>query len=752
MNKRISATEAARLVKSGDTVASVGVIGWVTPDALLRGVADRFRRESEPRDLTFYFPCGTGDSIDIRGMDHVAIEGLMKRIISGSYVNPLHPTRRTRPELMRLIRENRIEAYSWPIGASMQWLREVARKGPGLLTEIGLGTYADPRQQGGKFTSLARQDLIELIEFRGKPYLFYPAFPLNVGFIRASSADSAGNLSYEDETLISSNVALALAVKASGGIVIAQVRHEVPRYSRPAHHVRIPAALVDHYVVEAEQMSGTDIRSDRAYLGGSAPDLRSLPRLPLGPDKIIARRASCEVRPGRTSIFGFGASSDVPLVMAEAGLFDGGRIDDYQFTTEHGPFGGIVMSGWQFSANIGPEALLDGVQQLDFIDGGNCPFAALAFAQFDREGNVNVSRFGSSNPGRRRIHRHRAERQGPGLHRNLHHLRPRRRHWRRRAADRQGGRGAEIRRSRRADHLSGEKGRRRARPDRADRDRARRFPGHGGGIDAGRSGQGDRRPAGHSRPDGVCAGPHRRSAAFDGRLAVCGVRTRPRIEARRHGDIWDRPDHGRTPSNQRAGSAPCPALLDCRSELRLDCDVLVVGGGAAGVAAAVVAARRGARVVLVERYGFCGGGAVAGLSGTVCGMYAATDDASAPPRQMVHGFLDEFVAAHGAARRPGAASALRQDIHPRARSAWSGGKRPMRYWRKPGSRCCCTPPYSARWSKAAKKSKGSSPTPRRGASRSRPGSPSTPAATPTSSPWPAFRPSSGRTGMCRIRP
>ena len=399
MSKRINADDAARLVRSGDTVAGVGVIGWITPDALLRGLADRFRSESEPRDLTFYFPCGTGDSIDIRGMDHVAVEGLMRRIISGSYVNPLHPTKRTRPELMRLIRENRIEAYSWPIGASMQWLREVARKGPGLMTEIGLGTYADPRQQGGKFTLRAKQDLIELIEFRGKPYLFYPTFPLNVGFIRASSADSSGNLSYEDETLISSNVALALAVKASGGIVIAQVRQEVPRYSRPAHHVRIPGSLVDHYVVEPEQMSGTDIKSDKAYLGGSAPDLRALPKLPLGPDKVIARRASLEVRPGRTSIFGFGASSDVPLVMAEARLFDDGRLGDYQFTTEHGPFGGIVMSGWQFSANVGPEALLDGVQQLDFIDGGNCPFAALAFAQFDREGNVNVSRFGSSNPG-----------------------------------------------------------------------------------------------------------------------------------------------------------------------------------------------------------------------------------------------------------------------------------------------------------------------------------------------------------------
>lgn len=399
MSKRLSAKDAVKLVRSGDAVASVGVIGWITPDTLLRSLAERFREDSEPRDLTFYFPCGTGDSIDIPGMDYVAIEGLMRRIISGSYVNPLHPTKRTRPELMRLIRENRIEAYSWPLGATMQWLREIARKSPGLMTEIGLGTYADPRQQGGKFTSRAKQDLIELIEFRGKPYLFYPAFPLNVGFIRASAADSAGNLSYEDEALISSNVAIALAVKASGGKVIAQVRREVARYSRPAHHVRIPGALVDHYIVEPEQMSGTGNIFDPAYLGGSRPDLRSLPPLPLGPDKVIARRAAREVVPGETCIFGFGASSDIPLAMAESGSFENDGLDRYQFTTEHGPFGGVVMSGWQFSANMGPEALLDGVQQFDFIDGGNCPFAALAFAQFDAGGNVNVSWFGASNPG-----------------------------------------------------------------------------------------------------------------------------------------------------------------------------------------------------------------------------------------------------------------------------------------------------------------------------------------------------------------
>lgn len=82
--------------------------------------------------------------------------------------------------------------------------------------------------------------------------------------------------------------------------------------------------------------------------------------------------------------------------------------------------------------------------------------------------------------------------------------------------------------------------------------------------------------------------------------------------------------------------------MDRRARTRIDTDVLVVGGGAAGVAAAVTAARQGLDVTLVERYGFCGGGAVAGLSGTVCGLYEATDERSARPNQMVFGFADEF--------------------------------------------------------------------------------------------------------------
>ncbi|MCC7039511.1 MAG: propionate CoA-transferase [Burkholderiales bacterium] len=399
MSKICSIEEAVAIVRPGATVATVGVIGWIVPDALLAGLAKRFRESGTPSGCTFYFPCGTGDAIDIKGMDHVAVEGLMKRIVSGSYINPVDPKTGERPKLMQLIRQNKIEAYSWPIGASMHWLREVARRSPGYLTKIGLGTYADPRQEGGKFTALAQQDLAKLVEFEGEEYLFYPTFPLDVGFVRGASADEFGNISHEDEPIHSSSLQIALAVKACGGKVVAQVRRMVPRGERQAHQVKIPGVLVDHVVVVPDQMMTTDTAYDTSYLGGVQWNGRTHDKLPFGPDKIIARRGAREIKPGVTSIFGFGASSDIPTVLLEDGKFADDGYRNFQFTTEHGPFGGLVMSGWQFSANKYPEALLDGVTQFDFIDGGGCPFAALAFAEFDAEGNVNVSRFGNANPG-----------------------------------------------------------------------------------------------------------------------------------------------------------------------------------------------------------------------------------------------------------------------------------------------------------------------------------------------------------------
>lgn len=399
MSKVCDAAAAAALVKDHQSVASTGVIGWSTPDAVLAAIGARYDATGGPRELTFYFPCATGDADAIPGMEHVAKKGLLRRIVSGSFINPRHPVTGDRPALMDLIQNDLVEAYNWPIGATMHWLREVARRSPGYLTRIGLGTYIDPRHGGGKFTSLAQDDLVEVVEFRGEEYLFYPTWPLDVGIVRASTADDHGNLSFEDQPLTSSSLALALAVKASGGTVIAQVSRIVPRGSRPAQQVRIPGLLVDHVVVAADALVGTGIRDDPGYLRVVPDTGQRLPRLPAGPDKVIARRAAQEIRPGETAIFGFGASADVVLAMAEDGALDGDRLYDYAFTTEHGSIGGAIMSGWQFSANYSPEAVLDSGYQFDLIHGGGCPFAALAFAQIDAAGNVNVSRFGTANPG-----------------------------------------------------------------------------------------------------------------------------------------------------------------------------------------------------------------------------------------------------------------------------------------------------------------------------------------------------------------
>lgn len=397
--KVCDAASAAALIDDGQSVASTGVIGWVTPDAVLRAIGERYERVGSPQELTFFFPCATGDAMDIGGMDGVARKGLMRRIIAGSYINPRHPRTGARPALTELIQNDLIEAYSWPIGAAMHWLREVARRSPGYLTRIGLGTFADPRQGGGRLTGRAQDDLVEVVELRGEEFLIYPTWPLDVGIVRASSSDDQGNLSFEDLPLITAALPLALAVKASGGTVIAQVSRIVPRGSRPAREVRVPGVLVDRIVVAADEMTGTEVRNDPGYLRPVPDAVKRLPHLRPGAGKVIARRIAREIRPGDTTILGFGAASSAILTMAEDGAFEDGRLGDYVFTTEHGSFGGVVMGGWQFSANYSPEALLDGAYQFDFIDGGGCALAALAFAQLDAAGNVNVSRFGGTSPG-----------------------------------------------------------------------------------------------------------------------------------------------------------------------------------------------------------------------------------------------------------------------------------------------------------------------------------------------------------------
>ncbi len=400
MTKFCSLHESIADIDNSATIATVGVIGWITPDAILKAIADQFNSAGSPNQLTAYVPCGTGDGGYIPGMDHLAKKGLLKRIIAGSYIHGAHPETGKKPHLLNMLYNHEVEGYSWPIAASMHWLREVARKSPGYLTKTGIGTYVDPDVDGGKFTNCCEEDLVEKIKFKGEDYLFYPTFDLDFGIIRATSADSNGNLSFENEALLSSNIAIAIAVKACGGQVIAQVEKKVELGTRAVGDVKLPGIFVDKIVVVEDQRFVTGIdRVDPHFLGLKRQPVNELPKAKAGISKIIAARAAQEVRKHELSIFGFGASGDIPIVMAEQGLFDDDQLYDYCFTTEHGPYGGVVMPGWVFSANVNPEALLDGISQFDVIEGGLCKFCSLSFAEFDQRGSVNVSQFGKSYPG-----------------------------------------------------------------------------------------------------------------------------------------------------------------------------------------------------------------------------------------------------------------------------------------------------------------------------------------------------------------
>jgi propionate CoA-transferase len=182
--------------------------------------------------------------------------------------------------------------------------------------------------EGGRITERASEPLIRKITIDGEQYLFYPTFPVDVALICATSADDDGNLSWEDEPLTSANVALALAAKACGGKVIAQVRKRVGKQQRPATAVGLPGVFVDHVVLVEDMLMTSGTAYDPAYTGRRARSLSTLPAMPFTPARIVAHRAAREVRKRELSIFGFGAAADIPRAMVEQKLINPEAILD----------------------------------------------------------------------------------------------------------------------------------------------------------------------------------------------------------------------------------------------------------------------------------------------------------------------------------------------------------------------------------------------------------------------------------------
>lgn len=375
----VSAEEAVAAIPDGATVAVGGFVGAGHPELLTHALEQRFLKTGGPRDLTLYYCAGQGDRGE-RGLNHLAHAGLIKRVVGGHW--------NLAPKLGKLALANEIEAYNLPQGVLCVLTREIAAKRAGVVTKIGLNTFMDPRQTGGRLNARTTESLVELIELDGEEWLRYKPQPIHVALIRATYADARGNLSVDCEGLISEVLPMAQAARNYGGIVIAQVESVVDRIADPKA-VRVPGILVDFIVTSAgvmhDQTFGEEF--DEAFVV-TADQLAGLEPMAFSERKIIGARALAEIRAGEIVNLGIGLPEAVAAVAAETG-----RLKDITLTVEAGPIGGVPASGLSFGCSHYPEAVIDQPAQFDFYDGGGIDIAVLGAVEIDAEGSVNVASF-----------------------------------------------------------------------------------------------------------------------------------------------------------------------------------------------------------------------------------------------------------------------------------------------------------------------------------------------------------------------
>ena len=380
MPQIVDAATALTKVRSKQTVAIGGAgAGHAVPDRLLEALGQRFRETGQPRALTTVHPCGIGDN-DRRGLNHLAHEGLIDTDFGGFWGNA--------PAMAELAKANKIKGYNLPQGVLSHLMRASAGGEAGLLTHVGLHTFVDPRHGGGRVNERTTEDWVQLLEVDGREQLFYRAFRVDVALIRGTTVDADGNLTTEHEVGSFSMLSIAQAAKTNGGIVIAQAKRRIPGHHAPGA-VKVPGCLIDYVVLEPAQEMTFLTPHEPALVDRAAAyeteelELRDTKR-------AIIRRAALELRPGQFVNLGYGISDGVPIVAQQEGV-----TDRLTFLIEQGSIGGTPTTGLNFGAMFNPSAIIDDGYQFDFFHGGGLDVTFLGFAQVDRHGNVNSSRFGS---------------------------------------------------------------------------------------------------------------------------------------------------------------------------------------------------------------------------------------------------------------------------------------------------------------------------------------------------------------------
>ena len=385
-NKIITANKVPSLIKDKSFLIIGGNGGTGAPEKILIEIEKSYLKNKRPKGLSIFHITGLG-AVDKYGLNHLNHIGLVSKVIGGNFGLQI-------PFMKNLIVGNKIEAYNFPQGILSQMCRTMAAKQPGIISKVGLNTYMDPRIEGGKMNKKTKKDLVELIKIKGQEYLFYTAPKPNFAIIRGTSIDLDGYVYMDHEATTREDLSIAQAVHNNGGTVVCQFKKFIRNNEKNPQLVKIPSFLIDYYVQDPFQKQTYATVNDKFRSGQKLLKKPNLNKIPLDIRKVVARRASLELRKNNVVNLGVGISVGISNIAFEEDIYK-----DITLTVEAGVIGGIPGSGLDFGTAINPKMIIDQPYQFDFYDGGGLDCAFLSFAEIDMHGNVNVSKFGNRNDG-----------------------------------------------------------------------------------------------------------------------------------------------------------------------------------------------------------------------------------------------------------------------------------------------------------------------------------------------------------------